>query len=496
MKRFKKSKCIIIVFIVCLCFASCTKIEPVSNVEVKKDELIVTGSIPNTLNTEDILNPRDNDIICAMFEGLVESTDGGVIAPALSQGWKINEDGNKYTFLLRDNIFWSDGEAITANDFVEYFSYLFSSENESYTNNELYSIYGLEEYKKGIKSFDEVGIFADNEKEITINLNSKDDKFLEKLSKADYRLRDTDDVLADYKNKYKEIRYTGAYVISLVEEDSLTIEKNKQYNLKSTGAEKIKIINSNDNIQDFARLNTNKIDIVNNPPISALKESSYLYQIYGTDSARLQYMVLNSKRGLGQYLDFRKGIYTSLHSGIMQNYLLKNNFATPDVREITLDEIEEEVFYKSENERKYDEQARQLEIETSKNFFNAIEEIKTQKILIVGEESFENKNLSEFIQKDLEIYGIQSEVKLYKRADLDKKLESGEFDILIDKIDLNTENIKTKTEKISEFYKSYEYSILSLYVENDFWCKSENLKNIYIDDNGNLIFKKMVYLEQ
>lgn len=493
MKRFRRGKYIIVIFCVIICFASCTKIEPVNNVENKKAELIITGSIPSTLNSEDALSSREEDIVCALFEGLVELTDAGVVAPALSQGWKISDDGSKYTFLLRDNIFWSSGEKIVAEDFVKYFSYLFSSENKNYTNEELYTIYGLEDYKKGLKTFEEVGIFAENEKELSITLNTKDESFLQKLSKPEYRLRDESNLLADYKSNYQQIKYTGAYKISLIEEDSLTIEKNEKYNLKSIGAEKIKIVNSTDNIQDFARFTTNKIDMVNNPPITALKDSSYLYNIYGTESTRLQYMVLNSKKGLGQYLDFRKGIYTTLRTGIMENYLLKNNFATASVKQITKEEIEENMYLKNQEEKKYNEEVRKKDIEVSKMFFSGIEEIKTQKIVISGEDNFENKNLAEFIKSDLEQYGITAEIKLYEKVDLEKNIKEGNFDILIDKIDLSTDNIKNKTKIISEFYEENEYGMISLYKENDFWCKSEKFKNVYIDKNGNLILKKMIY---
>ena len=52
-----------------------------------------------------------------MFEGLVTEDLHGNIIPALASQWDVSEDGKQYTFHLRDAK-WSNGEPITANDFV------------------------------------------------------------------------------------------------------------------------------------------------------------------------------------------------------------------------------------------------------------------------------------------------------------------------------------------------------------------------------------------
>jgi peptide/nickel transport system substrate-binding protein len=57
-----------------------------------------------------------------MFEGLlrVEPFTGELI-PNFAEGWTVSDDGRSYTFTLRPDLTWSDGEPITANDF--WFSY-------------------------------------------------------------------------------------------------------------------------------------------------------------------------------------------------------------------------------------------------------------------------------------------------------------------------------------------------------------------------------------
>ena len=52
----------------------------------------------------------------AVTEGLTRNT-GGEVTPGIAESWDISEDGTVYTFHLRDAN-WSDGQPITAQDFV------------------------------------------------------------------------------------------------------------------------------------------------------------------------------------------------------------------------------------------------------------------------------------------------------------------------------------------------------------------------------------------
>ncbi|WP_028080863.1 peptide ABC transporter substrate-binding protein [Solimonas soli] len=53
-----------------------------------------------------------------LYEGLTRIADDGHIVPAAARGWQLSADGRRYTFDLRDNLRWSNGDALTADDFV------------------------------------------------------------------------------------------------------------------------------------------------------------------------------------------------------------------------------------------------------------------------------------------------------------------------------------------------------------------------------------------
>ncbi len=58
------------------------------------------------------------ETIGATIEGLYMTAADGSVYPALAESHTMSEDGMTYTFTLRDGVKWSNGDAVTANDFV------------------------------------------------------------------------------------------------------------------------------------------------------------------------------------------------------------------------------------------------------------------------------------------------------------------------------------------------------------------------------------------
>ncbi len=74
-------------------------------------------SDPKTFNA--ILSQESPNVFGLTYEGLVQQNPiTGEIEPALAKSWTISEDKKAITFTLRDNLKWSDGEPLTAEDVV------------------------------------------------------------------------------------------------------------------------------------------------------------------------------------------------------------------------------------------------------------------------------------------------------------------------------------------------------------------------------------------
>ncbi len=64
------------------------------------------------------LNDVDRDLVNLLFSGLMKYNEKGEIVEDLCKFYKTKEEGKVYEFYLKDNIFWSDGKEITADDIV------------------------------------------------------------------------------------------------------------------------------------------------------------------------------------------------------------------------------------------------------------------------------------------------------------------------------------------------------------------------------------------
>src|SRR5258708_11489209 len=77
------------------------------------------GGLPQTFDPAFAAAPPDTDVVRALFEGLTDY-DPQTLAPvpAVATHWESSNDGRVWTFYLRDDAHWSNGEKVTANDFV------------------------------------------------------------------------------------------------------------------------------------------------------------------------------------------------------------------------------------------------------------------------------------------------------------------------------------------------------------------------------------------
>ncbi len=69
-------------------------------------------------------NDVDRDLVALVFNGLTVANEHGQILPDLADRWDVSEDNLSYTFYLRRDVRWHDGESLTADDVVLTVDYL------------------------------------------------------------------------------------------------------------------------------------------------------------------------------------------------------------------------------------------------------------------------------------------------------------------------------------------------------------------------------------
>ena len=77
------------------------------------------GGLPQTFDPAFAAAPPDTDLVRAIFEGLTDyDTHLLTPVPAVAMRWEASNSGRVWTFYLRDDARWSNGESVIASDFV------------------------------------------------------------------------------------------------------------------------------------------------------------------------------------------------------------------------------------------------------------------------------------------------------------------------------------------------------------------------------------------
>lgn len=75
------------------------------------------GSEPPAMDSAKTTDTVSFDILNQVMEGLIRMGEGDVPRPGIASKWAISPDRLTYTFTLRKDAKWSDGEPVTAQDF-------------------------------------------------------------------------------------------------------------------------------------------------------------------------------------------------------------------------------------------------------------------------------------------------------------------------------------------------------------------------------------------
>src|SRR5665648_756988 len=103
------------------------------------------GAEPKTLDPAISTGVPESHIQTALFEGLTRIGEGEKVMPGIAESWTPNADGTVITFKLRDAK-WSNGDAITAEDFKYSWLRALAPETASEYSYQLYYIKGAEDY--------------------------------------------------------------------------------------------------------------------------------------------------------------------------------------------------------------------------------------------------------------------------------------------------------------------------------------------------------------
>lgn len=198
----------------------------------------INWCIPTEINTLDISKNTDTYSSIAIGNSgsnLLRRNKKGELKPDLAEKVEVSDDGLTYTATLRDNLKWSDGSDLTAEDFVYTWQRIVDPTTASeyaYLASDAH-VLNAEEVIAGTKSVDELGVKADGNK-VIFTLSSPSPQFMSLLSFTNFMPQSkafVEKAGADYGTNSDKALYSGPYTVEDWNGTSGTFKlvKNKYY---------------------------------------------------------------------------------------------------------------------------------------------------------------------------------------------------------------------------------------------------------------------------
>lgn len=121
--------------------------------------LMNNGAEPRDLDPHVVTGMPENRVIKGLLEGLVgeHPTSSEKVVPGMAERWESNTDNSVWTFYLRE-AYWSNGDRVTAGDFVYAYQRILNPEFGAPYASMLFRVKNARDYNKGmVTDFSEVG---------------------------------------------------------------------------------------------------------------------------------------------------------------------------------------------------------------------------------------------------------------------------------------------------------------------------------------------------
>jgi len=199
--------------------------------EKKVLQLTETGEIPS-LNSLKVTDAVSFNVLNNVMEGLFRLSKNDEVIPGIAQKHEVSKDGKTYTFHLRDAK-WSNGDPVTAHDFIYAWKQLVNPETGSEYAYIMYDVKNAEKINKKQIGLDELGVKAQDDKTFTVELEHPVPYFTKLLCLPSF-YPINEKYAKEQGNKYgleaNKTLYNGPFTLSeWKHEASFTMKKNNQY---------------------------------------------------------------------------------------------------------------------------------------------------------------------------------------------------------------------------------------------------------------------------
>lgn len=157
----------------------------VSSCRFSDDDNIIRydiGSEPINLDPQSACDDASELVLSHVLEGLVTKNQNNEIFSACAKDFSVSKDGLTYTFILHEDLLWSNGAKLTSDDFLFAITRIFSPETKAAYKTNYLSIKNASKVLNNELPIEQLGVYTPNETTLIIQLDYVDSKFLETLT--------------------------------------------------------------------------------------------------------------------------------------------------------------------------------------------------------------------------------------------------------------------------------------------------------------------------
>lgn len=284
------------------------------------------GAQPETLDPRKMWGVPEYRIADNLFEGLTTHGPGGEIVPGTAESWTVSPDGKVYTFIIRANAKWSNGDPVTAYDFEYAWKSTLDPRFGARYAEMLYFIAGAEEYNTRKGSADGVKVEPLNSRMLRVTLVEPCPFFPSVLVNAAYYPvnKRVDQSNPAWARNAETFVSNGAFMMKSWTFAKIEAQKNPYYwQVNAVKLDQLDFILTDDDTRSLAMFNNNQVDLLvdNISPrdriillksgaIKAIPYANVGYYCFNTEAApfdnpkvRKAFSLAIDRRAIVQYLN-------------------------------------------------------------------------------------------------------------------------------------------------------------------------------------------------
>ncbi|GMK43393.1 peptide ABC transporter substrate-binding protein [Paenibacillus glycanilyticus] len=228
---------------------------------------------PPSLDPAQVQDQVSATVVNGLFEGLTRKNEKGEVEPAVAKEWKISDDGKTYTFTIRDDAKWSNGDPVTAGDFEYAWKRALDPNLKPAASAYAYQLYYIknaEAYNTAADGVtaDDVGVKAVDDHTLQVELNSPTPYFLGLMSfTVFYPVHKSVKENEQWATDVSTLVSNGPFKMSeWKKNNSITIAKNDNYYAKDDiKLSKVVFSEVNDSNTELSMYQTGELDYAGMP---------------------------------------------------------------------------------------------------------------------------------------------------------------------------------------------------------------------------------------